>query len=367
LDNSFKQAVLNLLRILREDPFDKSVGWVGKFGLHDSCLLHHGNIFYSTENGGHVKNDYESVARDFYTENPIVEAAIDSFFEKQKHIRLSWPKGHGSFSYPPLWIGKKPKASFQQEVYGWPVKENYEVDSTLNGRRVVINSRGFVAIESDSSHEVHRDLNLFFGCVAINGINCYKVNESDIQSARIGPSKIDLESELPPHSIRAKLSKADTYDDISEFQEVPVQILCDSIRQAELISTSAISSDFLLWFEGYNHYQDNEYDQSFIMSWIVVEKHLYRLFLNHLTELEKKKRLGKQKKENLEKLQSVATLLLFLRAMNRINERDYSSLTELNKKRNNFVHKGASLTSRDSKKCLRCSERIIKNLLGDLS
>jgi hypothetical protein len=363
---SFEQAVLGVLRTLRENPFEKTINIVIHFGLHDSCLLFRGNIFYSTKNGGYAENDYESVAEDMIMSNSIVPA-FANFFEEEERVKLSWLKAHGSFFYPPSWIGTKPKPSFKHEAYGWHVRKNNEVDETLNGRRIVIDSRGLVAIESDRPNEVHKDLNLFFGCLALAGVNCYKVNEADIQSARIGPSEIFLSSELPANSLRARLSEANAFNEISDFREVPVQTLCDSIKQAELISTSAISSDFLLWFEGYNHYQHNEYDQSFIMSWIVVEKQLHRLFLNHLTRLEKKKRLDKTKNKKLKRIQSVATLLLFLRATNRINARDYGTLSELNQKRNDFVHDGASLTSQDSKKCLKCSERIIKNLLSDLS
>jgi hypothetical protein len=331
-------------------------------------LFYHGNIQRETEDGGQTENDFEGVAEDLNNWPGLIAEALDVQIAKEERARSSWLNGRGSFFYPPLWVGTKPKPKFESQVYGWRADTNKEIDLTFNGRRIVIDSRGFVAIESDGHlRDVHQALNLIFGCVALTGVSCYKVDESEILSTKIGPSEIDISSELPQHSVRARFSDKTTFKDLPDFKEISIQTLCDAIKQAELISTKQISSDFLLWFAAYNHLENKEYDQSFITSWIVVEKQLYRLFSQHLIELGRKKSLDKRKKASLERLQSVNTLLLFLRATNRINESDYGTLTDLNQKRNNFVHKGTSLTLPDSKKCLKCSERVIRDLISNLT
>jgi hypothetical protein len=128
-----------------------------------------------------------------------------------------------------------------------------------------------------------------------------------------------------------------------------------------LINSREISADFLLWVEAYYHFRNGEDDQSFLMNWFVIERHLYPLLERHLTELANKDSISKDKKEKLGKL-SVASLLLFLRATECIDKNHYNILAELNDSRNDLVHGGVPISRRISKKCLEYSEGTIKKL-----
>ena len=84
-----------------------------------------------------------------------------------------------------------------------------------------------------------------------------------------------------------------------------------------------------------------------------------RLLENHLIGLLDKGRLSVEKKGEIARF-SVASVLLFLRAIECIDENEYSKLVELNDSRNKLVHKGVLISPRISKKCPAYCEGIIR-------
>ena len=65
---------------------------------------------------------------------------------------------------------------------------------------------------------------------------------------------------------------------------------------------------------------NDEHDQSFVMNWIVIERHIYRL----LTELTRVGRLSENKRKKLER-SDVAFLLVFLSVTGCIDEKVYGT------------------------------------------
>jgi hypothetical protein len=240
-------------------------------------------------------------------------------------------------------------------AYAAPEAFNFE----FIGRPITIDSNGFVGLQTTDKTAALKNLNIIFGTAVLNGIDCFKANESDVEEIRFEStsSKMVFLSELHYFSPRGYLSGKGIIN-VSELRDIPVEKIQEILRRAELIISHDVSADFLLWFEAYDHFRNEEDDQSFVLNWIVIERHLYRL----LTELARNGRIDENKREKLDGL-GVKFLLLFLRVAECIDENDYSILAKLNLNRNKLVHKGIPVSRGVAKNCLEYSEGIIKKLM----
>lgn len=354
---AFKLLLIEYLRIIREKPFELNAWYIEKFSEQNICIFSRGNI---------TEADYRSMARVFlpvFAKDPF---QIYKATQERKRIRSFWPRGFGSSFYPPIWIGKKPERDFKLEALGtdYVVPEAFNLE--FDGIKMTVNSDGFVGLQTDDKAIAQERLNILFGSAAINEVSCFKAKESDVRAIRFEPKslKIESQSELPQHSKRSYFYATDRTRSIAELRAISKNKMQTIIKEAELIVQKDISADFLFWFEAYDHFKNGENEQSFVMSWIVIEQHLYRLLENDLMHLELKGRISAEKKTKITNLR-VASLLLFLRATECIDENDYSKLVELNKSRNGLVHKGTPISRRISKKCLNYSEGIIRKKIAD--
>jgi hypothetical protein len=354
---AFELLFIEYLRIIREKPFELNAWYIEKFSEQNICIFSRGNI---------TEADFRSMARTFlpiFAKDPF---QIYKTTQERRRIRSLWPEGFGSYFYPPLWIGKKPKRDFKLEALGtdYMVPEAFNLE--FDGIRMTVNSDGFVGLQTGDKAIAQERLNIIFGSAAISSVSCFKAKESDIQPIRFEPKslKVDVQSELPHHSRPSSFSTTDRTRSIAELRAISKTKMQRIIQEAALIIQKDLSADFSLWFEAYDHFKNREDEQSFVMSWIVIERYLYHLLENHLTELAHKGRISAEKKEKISKLQ-VASLLLFLSATECIDENDYSKLVELNNSRNKLVHKGVPISRRISKKCLKYSEGIIRQHIAD--
>jgi hypothetical protein len=355
----FQSLFIHFVHVIRKEVFTKSLeyAYFSRLSKRDICILFRGNI------AEYSANTLITTILNMFTPDPFF---VSESMKAKEARRASWPMGHGSYFYPPLWIGKKPEKDFKLEALGVdyfvPTASNFE----FRGEDVTIYSNGFVGLQTKDKTEAQKSLNTIFGTTALSGIDCLKANESEVQEIQIEPqsSKIVSQSALPEYSLRSPLSE-DRISEISHLRELSIQKIEELIKRADLISGYEVSTDLLLWFEGYNHLHNGEYNQSFVMNWIVIERHLYSLLEAHLRKLESEGSLSKRKSKDLRRL-NVAYVLLFLRATECIDENDYSTLSKLNKNRNGLVHRGTSISHRISKDCLKCSKVIINKRIADL-
>lgn len=344
---AFQYQFKRYVHTIRRDTFELSSSSWESLGHRYICSLYRGNI---AEDNYTV---YSILFLNLFTNDPLL---LFKTLREQEEIRSSWPKGYGSYFYPPIWIGKKPENDFKLEALG----TDYVVPEAFNlefcGRNMIINSNGFVGLQTDDKAAAQKSLNIIFGTAALSGIDCFKANESDVREILFKPqsSKIYFQSE------RSYFSGMDRISSISKLREFPVEKMQEIIVRAELINSHEFSAYFLLWCEAYDHFRNDEDNQAFFMNWIVIERHLYRL----LTELAHAGRISENKRKKLEGL-DVKFLLLFLRVTECIYEKDYSILAKLNHARNRLVHEGVPISRGMSKKCLECSQGIIKKIIRD--
>lgn len=275
-------------------------------------------------------------------------------------------KGYGTFFYPPIWVGKIPEKSFKQKVLGvnftFPSKA---FDLTINSKRIVVNSDGFLGVETDTKQDALRILNTIFGIAFLSGYDCLAARDSEIAEISIDPNLLTISSTAFQISSLRTLHAAWFKHEISPFErnEIPEEKIKELIRKAERIGQHVdLTEQIIFLLEGFTHFENSEYSQSFIMSWLIVEKYLFKLWLEFLSE---RGITGKRKdKFTSSILWSTDHVLETLDLVGKVNKSDYVLLMDLKNKRNNFVHRGVQIDKRTSEKLLDQCLSIVKNDLA---
>jgi hypothetical protein len=160
-------------------------------------------------------------------------------------------------------------------------------DSTLNGKTIIVYRNGFVGLQAENSEVASRVLNTIFGVARLSGlIRCSVVKMQDLV-------KIGVNQELTITFLRSP--PLDILPYIAPLMSQPMhampsaQILeqefKDVIQKAEIVVKDENLSENLLFFiEGATHHFNREFSQSFIMNWIVIERHLYEMWQALLKE-----------------------------------------------------------------------------------
>ena len=116
--------------------------------------------------------------------------------------------------------------------------------------------------------------------------------------------------------------------------------------------------------EANTHLQDAEYAQSFVISWIIVERNLATSWEAFLSE--KNVRGDRESKLTDFNRWSTDSILETLNLAGTLPEREYKSLMELKSKRNSFVHRGRKITRDDADECMKLATGIMKHDLEGL-
>jgi len=91
-----------------------------------------------------------------------------------------------------------------------------------------------------------------------------------------------------------------------------------------------------LFTESFTHFNESEYAQSFVLSWSIIERHLYELRTKKLAEMD----LDEDRQSKLLNTVQWSTdyLIEVLSLSADISDLEYEAYGELKKKRNRFIH-----------------------------
>lgn len=285
----------------------------------------------------------------------IEEAKKSAQVQSQSILPLSpGIKGFGTYLYPPIWIGKIPEPSFRKRIFetSMPLFPNKAFDAEYKGHKIIVNENGFIAIEAGDKSQALGMLNEIMATALILNIPFFAIREIDLDEAEINPKdfRISLPG-IPVASPRAALFEEEwlpkrKYDYIfrkydyvfRKRRELSREKLVKVIKQAEIITENEVMAKFLMHLlESYTHLQTSEYNQSFIMGWITIEKYLLFRWKDFLKE---KGMVNKGKKKL--KDWTISQILEALNSAGKITGEQYGSFIKMKRKRDKFVHNGLS-------------------------
>ena len=212
--------------------------------------------------------------------------------------------------------------------------------------------------------------NIIFGILRLQNIPTLAVTESEIGDMDFDATTMQItDYSMPMFTMRGFLSR-ERWGPRSSFpSSTRAAVTEDRMRQvvyrAEKIYKHPEKSEQLVFLlQAQTYLTGSEYAQSFTLSWIIVEKYLSQLWENFLND----KNVNGNREDKLTNA-GVWSIDFVIEAMNLagvLEDNRYKTLMDLKGKRNNFIHRGRSVTRDDSVECLELAKNIVTHDLEGL-
>jgi len=276
-------------------------------------------------------------------------------------------KGHGAYLYPPVWVGETLNPTLSELVNRTYLQKYGEtrLETKYKGAMLVITAEGFIAIADEDKRKVTALLNEIMAAILLRDAEVVAVRQHEIWGANINPdTKAVFITGGELSSLRTNLyeAKRQEHPQMFERQSFPVSFLGSVIEEAERIfSDEQIKNISLFLLEAHTHFQDSEYSQSFLMSWLVHEKALTRKWKEFLNE----KSVARKSLEFLLNPSNwpISHILETLNLAGKLDEKTHDLLARLNRKRNHVVHNGEEVTEEEAREALESAYYIVRRLL----
>lgn len=267
-----------------------------------------------------------------------------------------------TYFYPPIWIGKRPRKTFIDRAIGSFIMPKKALDLEYKGRIIVVNQDGLVAIGEENIGKATRMLNEIMATSLLMGLEANAVRELEVCDAEINPSLLTIISwGTRAYTLRTQLAEIFPPKQLrlEDRIEVTKESLKKIIRQSERISKDPDISDFLTFFlQAQTHLKNSEYSQSFIMSWVIIERQMLWLWRKFLKE----ERMPRKRRDKLTNPAYWTTDFVIegLNLGGQLSEKEYKDLMNLKSKRNDIIHLGESTTLEEAEKCFKIAKNIVK-------
>ena len=357
LEGSF----LNMIQEIRNQPFQKppATSHVGTKRLLIS------RDFLWTIGGNIAEMDKTKMVTEI-----IEQAKKEAASAKAKPPAPPPPKplinSCGTYFFPPIWVGKLPRKTFKEKARGSLIFPKKALNLEYKGRVVVINQDGLIAIGEENIPKATRMLNEIMATFLLVGFEASAVRELEVCDAKIDSSSLAITQwGTRATTLRTQLGLVFPLQQLmlEDRTKIGKEGLIRVIQQAERISKDPDISDFLTFLlEAHTHLKNSEYSQSFIMSWVIVERHMLWLWKKFLKE----ERMPRKRRDKLSN-PAYWTIDFVLEGLNiggRLSQKDYEDLMSLKETRNDIIHLGESATLEDAEKCFKIARGIVKQRSG---
>lgn len=271
----------------------------------------------------------------------------------------------GAYFYPHARIGDEVELSFKDKLVraiGSPmILPQAEFSFTLNGKSGFYDTYGHIGIQTEKKNQALKALNTIFGISNLMGFPAFSVKESELIELSVGPDGFNLGvTSWNSENKRSKPFSPPTRRKI----KIPTNSMVEIINCAEIALNNHVLNEAVLFFlESLTHQNNEEYSQSFLYSWLIIENHVSEAFdelLDNKGVSEKRK-----KKFNSHDKWTIESKIEILNLEGKISDNDYQFLIHYNKIRNNFAHRGSSVNDKDSKTVLDFAQTIIQDIFEE--
>ena len=274
-------------------------------------------------------------------------------------------RANGSFIFPPIWIGPEPKPTFREEPSAFgtrPQKYSRELTKGDLSLQTIMDSSPFA--EEDRAKATNY-LNEIMSLRLLDGKPVFSFREQEVEEATIDPETKTIGSYgVPSLSLRASLMEEQWNTQLipvyGKRDVVTVDEFRDWISRADNIALDAESADYLrLLLEAYTHLQDFRYFESFVLSWVVIEKNLYTTWKRYLKEDTHALRARRDKLTN-PIVWSADYVIEGLALTSQISPEQYSEFMAVKSVRNDIVHEGERVSKEMSQRSFELALRIVR-------
>lgn len=276
-------------------------------------------------------------------------------------------EGFFSFIYPPIWLDELPgfmdMAIKSREQHKRLILNFYYGESTI-----LLYKDGGIGIIGKDKNVAMRKLNEIMGILLLSNVPTYSIRDNDITTSIWKlPDYFQETLNGLDYSIRTCL-----FDDRQSYsrimypyewrRQINSTILMDLITSNSDIPEK-VGIDFItLYIEAFTHLREKQYIQSFMLSWVIIERLINEYWKKYLKERGFSNNRVKNLSESPNWTASIKIETKNLLGL--ITNEEYGELSRLRKIRNDFMHEEGEITEDDTKRCFHwCNELIKRKLL----
>jgi hypothetical protein len=269
-----------------------------------------------------------------------------------------------TYLYPAVWIGKLPKPkTFKEKAFDYWIFPGKAFDVKYKERVVVVKEDGLIVIGEEDALKATKMLNEIMATGLLHDLPFLAARELEVADAQIDSSTLDITSwEIRGASLRTQLFYEFPFKSkigFIERTEVEKEKLISLIREAERISQDPDMADFLVFLlEAHTCLQSSEYMQSFMMSWVIIERQVSWIWEKFLREEQMPR--GRREKLMNPVYWTLDYILEALNLVGKLSPEDYDELMGLKNKRNNVLHEGERVAQHEAEQCLTIAKRVVR-------
>jgi hypothetical protein len=216
--------------------------------------------------------------------------------------------------------------------------------------------------------------NVFVSLVNLEEVNLMSIRQQDVYKAMVYNKGIELDLLLDPEKLYYKLDLFLQNDNLDKNNYYNRDEISEKLKDSISVHKHPELVKYLSFYAAaFSQFKMSAYEESFIMSWTMVEQHFYEIFKRRFTKIRKKfytekvrdKKLGEieSPEEVLEKVASFGRVFNWLKKTNSINKSKSKLIEDLYTIRKKLVHSASYIKSKDAKMCLKLFEVILKKKL----
>ncbi|MDG6997963.1 MAG: hypothetical protein JRN15_02490 [Nitrososphaerota archaeon] len=271
--------------------------------------------------------------------------------------------------YPAITVGSPPtyqdlKSLFsKQYLSAW---NDVVLLTSFRDMKLAIRRNGYVTIATDERTIARQVCNLIFACAALEGSNTFSVREAELKAEEVNAETLEfVSSHGSPPALRNTIlydSSYTEYGRVKSRQTVGLATMSKIIARAENISgRDHLAAPIIRWLQAKTFFEETEYEQSFIMSWINIERDVLRTWSEKVPKDIRKLLIEKRKGRGIEP--AVSKMLIQLQDGRCLPPDRLDMLFSLNQDRNGFMHSGRKVPMSSAVAALDMSRLIITELI----
>ena len=358
---SIKNSLVNFgKKIIRGTEVRGIFTGICSMALHDSKLAIwdiHGElnsvdfVAYGKKLPSEYKAQYEQQQKEKRKETP----------EQIKEITPNHKSGFGVYCYPPVLIGEfEPTIKERIENKEHDILSENVILDEFNGNDLVITKEGLLGLQTSSKKTADSVFHVIMGTALLSNLplHAHKISELADLSFDINTRKISGSS-WTESSLRNQqfsfMGRFDPFPKTIVRLKISIEDMISIIQKAKEIWKNESNLENLKLILGANTYLSNqEFSQSFILSWTIIEKHVYDSWEKKLT----KSKISNQRIKSMSEwdLYRITEILHLDRTL---SDDDYSEIRYLRGLRNGLFHDGQEVTLKQSTRCFEMAYEII--------
>lgn len=231
---------------------------------------------------------------------------------------------------------------------------------------MIVTKDGFIFVAIPKKDVALKALNTIMTIGTLRNLDLFAVREHELSETGYNKETMQLGGYTFSLSTMRSLLFEERYGQRIlpyERREVSEQTLRGIIKEAsDIFKEEKYIEELELLGEAFTHFNDAEYAQSFVMSWIIIERHVSELWRRRLDS----KNFDHERMSKLlnPSQWSIDYLLEVLNMNGEINETEYDIFMEMKNKRNKFIHQGKQIAKEDAERCLNIAKEIVMKKLG---